>query len=103
MTIKDEIEEYLSLKKHRNRCFYKLARESTQEGLTENYINNIEIFENCGKKEGLEIWVIDYTDKNLILIVQNLSSINFNLQEVNYLFLQTNKELLSNKKYNYKI
>lgn len=103
MTIKDEIEEYLSSKKNTNRCFYKLSRESTEKGLTENNINDIEIFQNCGKKEGIEVWLIDHKEKNIISMVQNLSSINLELQKVNYIFLQTNKELLSNKKYNYKI
>ena len=103
MTIKDEIDEYLSLKKYSNRCFYKLARKSTEKGITENDINNIETFQNCGKKEGIEVWIIDHKKKDIISIVKNLSLINLYSQEVNYLFLQTNIDLLGNKKYSYKI
>ena len=36
-------------------------------------------------------------------MVQNLSSINLELQKVNYIFLQTKKDIIYNKKYNYKI
>ena len=96
MNIKDEIIEYFSYLNKSNMCFPKFFF-CTQKKINEEKPDSSNLFSNCGKKEGIQVWIINSQNKSPILMenppdsYQNLNCGN------NYIFLKTYKKLFYHK------
>lgn len=90
MTIKDEVLEYFSQINKNNVCFPKMFIGN--KGIMECEPNTLEIFNNCGEKEGLESWVIK--KKYPIYLKKNPEILE---SDNNYIFLKTYKKISSHR------
>jgi hypothetical protein len=96
MNIRNEILEYFSYLKKSNMCFPKFFL-CKGKNISEEKPDSSNIFPDCGKKEGIQVWIINSQNKSPILMenhpdsYQNLNSGN------NYIFLKTYKKLFYHK------
>lgn len=94
MSVKDEILQYLSKYNKTNICFPKLFFCKGNLSEKENDQQLVDsIFGNCGKKEGIEVWVINKENKNPTYLKKNPESIESLCNKNNYIFLKTSRKI----------
>lgn len=96
MNIKNEVLEYFSNLNKSNMCFPKFFLCKSQK-MNEEKPNSSDLFPNCGKKEGLQVWIINSKNKYPILMENPPDSHNSLNCENNYIFLKTYQKLFYHK------